>query len=153
MIAFAHDSTKLVSVWLHVGGPLTEGDIEQMIARMDQTAKFLERHKDAHAVTLVVVESDHLPDAKQRQQIGLASRRIGRGYLAVVNQSILARGVFTAIRWISANKEYLPHLFATYEEARAWVVASSGCPTATLDTLYAEARAKTRHAAGGDAPG
>jgi hypothetical protein len=74
--------------------------------------------------------------------MAIASRPLGRAYLAVVNRSMLVRGVLTAMRWINRKEEYLPRVFATYEEARAWLVAETGYPPAAFDVLHAEARSK-----------
>jgi hypothetical protein len=142
MLADAHDFEKLISIWIHADGPLTDADVARLVAIMRQTGAVLARKSEAVATTLVVVESSHFPDAKQRQQLGVTSRALTRSHVAVVNRSMLIRGVLTAIRWLNSNKEYFPHLFATYDEARSWMVERTGYSSTTFDALYAQARSK-----------
>jgi hypothetical protein len=55
---------------------------------------------------------------------------------------MLVRGVLTAMRWIHRKEDNPARVFATYEEARAWLVAETGYPPAAFDVLHAEARSK-----------
>ncbi|HMJ57337.1 MAG TPA: STAS/SEC14 domain-containing protein [Polyangiaceae bacterium] len=142
MLTDAHDSEKLISVWIHASGRFTDDDARRMVAVLHETGTVFARKKESFSSWVIIVESDQFPDAKQRQQMAIASRPLGRAYLAVVNRSMLVRGVLTAMRWINRKEEYAPRVFATYEEARAWLVAETGYPPAAFDVLHAEARSK-----------
>jgi hypothetical protein len=142
MLVDAHDFEKLISVWIHASGPLSEADVQRMVDIIDKTSSVLTRKKESVSATIFVVESDHFPNAKQRQQMAIATRALTRGYVAVVNRSMLVRGVMTAMRWINPSKDYQPQLFSTYQEARDWIVAQTRHPPDAFDVVHAEARSK-----------
>jgi len=143
MLAIKFDSQRLISFSLHVGGALSEADMQEMVACIGGLSEGLKARKEAFATVVVVVETAHPPNATQRRRIAEASRKVERGYEAVVTPSVLARGVMTAIRWlIPRGKDYRQETFATFEEARAWLVARTGYPAALLDTMHEEARSE-----------
>jgi hypothetical protein len=115
----------------------------EILGLIDKQAKVLEVRPDVGATSLVIVESDVPPDAKQRQRLGEAAKKVRRGAQVLVTRSTLVRMVMTAIRWFSpANAAYAQATFATYEEARAWLVQHTSFPADVIDAMHKQARAK-----------
>jgi hypothetical protein len=145
MLATAYDAERLITFSLHVEDPLSEADMLQILGLIDQLATAVNTRKGAFATTIVIVESEHPPNAAQRRRIGEAAKMVQRGHQALVTRSLLARGVMTAIRWLSpANDEYQQTTFGTYDEARDWLVARTGYPAELFDSLHAEVRGQVR---------
>src|SRR5579884_3912357 len=121
MLVHSLDTKKLISFTLHTGAPLTDGEVETILTNIDAMANALADDPKAHATTVVIVDAESGPSAKQRQRIGEASRKIKRGYQVLVTRSTLVRAIMTAIRWFSPANEKNQHAsFATWPEARAW---------------------------------
>jgi hypothetical protein len=92
---------------------------------------------------VILVETEHGPNASQRKRIGEASSKIARNYQALVTRSAVVRAIMTAIRWFSsAEDRRRQETFATYEEARAWLVKRTGYPGEVFDTMQGEVRGK-----------
>ena len=144
MVVLSQDLKRFITVTLHVGAALTEAELREVLGAIDHAAEALARAgPDAFWTTVVLAETEHGPNATQRKRIGEASRKLARNYQALVTPSAVVRAIMTAIRWFHAPEERKRHeTFATYEEARAWLVKRTGHPGEVFDRMLADVRAK-----------
>jgi hypothetical protein len=151
MLALAQDLKRRITFALHVGGPLTDAELKQVLVAIDASAEALAKAgSDAFCTTVILVETDHGPTATQRKQLGEASRKITRHYQVLVTRSAVVRAIMTAIRWFyPAEQRKHQDTFATYEAARVWLVEHTGHPGEVFDKMIAEVRAKASAERGG----
>jgi hypothetical protein len=141
MLGTAFDSGRLISVTVHVGDALTEAEVVEILSVIERQARAIAAHPEALPVSLIIVETDRAPDARQRRRIGEAGRAITRGAQVLVTSSSLVRMVMTAIRWFSpANRDYPQTTCSTYEQARAWLVKHTAHSGEVYDALVKQAR-------------
>jgi hypothetical protein len=146
MFLVAFDSKRLISVSLHVGEALSEVEFQMVLDTIDKSAAALDAAgKDAFFTTLILVDTDKAPNAAQRKRIGEATKRLTRGYQVLVTRSAVVRAFQTAIRWFSPANDQLQHqTFATYEEARSWLVPRTGHTASVFDEMRADLLAQAR---------
>src|SRR6476660_8664644 len=101
MFVFAYDPERVINVSLHVGGALSEPDMEALLGVIDRGRADVVAGKAKFFTTLVVVETDSPPNAAQRKRIAEAAGRVPPAVTATVTQSGIGRAVMTAIRWLS----------------------------------------------------
>ena len=143
MLATAYDSTRLINVSLHVGEPLTDADVDGIIATIGSMAEAVAAGKEAFATTVVIAEANNGPNAKQRRRIGEAARKITRHCQVLVTTSTVVRAITTAIRWFTpSNERNEQATFATYAEARPWLIAHTGHSGEVFDAMLAEVRSR-----------
>jgi hypothetical protein len=141
MLAAAYDAERLVFVALHVGDPMSEAELQAIEDALGRLAAAVDASPGAIATSLVIVETEQTPTATQRRRIGDAAAKIERLRDVFVTESTVVRGMMGAIRWLlPASPGRAQATFATYEEARAWLVAESGHPAAVFDALHVAAR-------------
>jgi hypothetical protein len=83
------------------------------------------------------------PSATTRKRVTdvIKRSRVRKYFFAMVTESILIRGILTAIQWVQPappGHEYTAH--ATFEDAARWLEERRGAPLPFLDRLLAEAR-------------
>jgi hypothetical protein len=141
-----NDVKRLINFSLHVGGPLTDAELAVILANIDATAEALAHAPEAaFSTTVVLVESENGLNAAQRKRLGEASRKITRSHQVLITRSAVARAVMTAIRWFSPPGERERQAtFATYEEARTWLVERTSHPADVFDRMLRELRAEAR---------
>jgi hypothetical protein len=133
----------VINVSLHVGEPMTDADVDKIVAAIDAMADAIASKKAEFATNVVLVEADNGPTAKQRKRIGEATSKLPRSYQVLVTKSAVVRAVVTAIRWFSSDKLGNHHeTFATWSEARDWIVERTGHNPDVLDTMVAEVRSR-----------
>jgi hypothetical protein len=149
MIALGFDAARLITVMIHTGAAPTEAEMTRVVAHIDAVAASVGKSQGASSTTIVIVETDHGPNAAQRKRIGAAAKRISRSYQVLVTRSSVVRAIMTAIRWLSPSDENNHQAsYATYEEARAWLVARAGLAGDMIDAVHADAREQLRAGAG-----
>lgn len=140
MFLSAYDKRRTISMSLHVGGPLTADELEQAVALIHGTAADSST-RDKPASVLVIVETDNTLNAGQRKALADAAGRIEWGYQAVVTRSVLARAVMTAFAWLKpSTRRFQQATYASYEEARDWLVKNVHHPPEVFDALHSELR-------------
>jgi hypothetical protein len=144
MLARAWDEKNLVTFALRAGTPLTEAELDEVVASIEVLGRaVVVRGPAAFATAVVLVETDNGPNAVQRKKIAEAFKQVPRLYHVMVTRSMVARAITTAVHWLYPANEHHTHAsFATYEEARGWLVPRTGHSAAVFDRLYAEVRAK-----------
>lgn len=143
MLATSYDSKRLINVSLHVGEPLTDADIDGIIGTIDTMVQAVAASSEAFATTVVIAEADNGPNAKQRRRIGEAARKITRHYEVLITTSTVVRAITTAIRWFTPSSERNKQAtFATYAEARPWLIAHTGHSGEVFDAMLAEVRSR-----------
>ena len=145
MFAMAQDARRLIQLALHVGEAMTDAELEAFIAAIDGMAAAVAERPGVVATIIIIVETEHAPTAIQRRRIGEAGRKIARSRDVMITRSPLVRGVMTAIRWFTRGSAHRVQVtFATYAEARTWLVAESGHPASAFDALHDRARDAAR---------
>lgn len=143
MYASEYDAERLILFSLHLGDPLSDADVKGIEASIGRLVADASARGDAPATSVVIVETQHLPNAAQRKRIGEAVNRLGRGWQTMVPSSLAARAVMTAIRWFAPpgpGKE--DTTYASYDDARAWLVARTGHDGAVFDAMLSRLRAR-----------
>jgi hypothetical protein len=147
VIATAYDAARLVYMMLHVGDALTDADLGTMIRGIERCAADVHARPGSTATNIVIVETDNAPNAAQRRRIADAAARIVRTREAFITSSAVVRGVLTAIHWLSPSDDRrVRRNFATYHEARTWLVAESRLPVEIFDALHRDVRAQADRA-------
>jgi hypothetical protein len=145
MYLVTQDAKRLITFALHVGEALTDAEVDNVVATIDGTAKALAASPSAFATTVVVVETDHGPNAKQRKRIGEALKKLDRHVQVLITSSVVVRAIMTAIRWFTpATPHNHSATFATYPEACVWLVQRTGYKAEVFDTMLAELRKRAR---------
>ena len=143
MLVVVFDSKRLINFSLHTGDPLTDDETDQIVSYIEKMADGLAANPSVTATTVVLVEADTGPNAKQRKRIGEATKRLVRHNEVLVTSSAVVRAVMTAIRWFAADRTQRRNAtFATYAEARAWLVQNSAHGAEVYDAMLAEVRSR-----------
>jgi hypothetical protein len=141
MLVIEYDPFRVILLAIHVGGPLTDLEIDQIEASILRARVDAARNGDGAVTNLVVVESGHSPTAVQRKRIGEAVALVERGQAAFVVRSAILRAVITAIGWFrQGNRDNVQSTHGSYEGARNWLVARSGHPASAFDAIERRAR-------------
>ena len=142
MYVSEYDPLRVILLGIHVDGPLSEEDVDRIVASTQRAAD--DAGRQGSAVTcLVVIESRYGPTAEQRKRLGDATALVKRGYMAFVVRSALIRAVISAIGWFKqGNPENVHSTQGTYEDARKWLVAHSGHPAHVFDSLERKVRSR-----------
>jgi hypothetical protein len=146
MFVYETDFHRLITFALAVGAPLTERELEGRIANFNELARAVDAAgPDATSTCVMLAETENGPNASQRKRIGEAQRQLDRGVQVLVTRSPAIRAIATAIRWFApANPKLKQQSFATWEEARTWLVANTKHPGAVLDEMHEKVRAKAK---------
>ena len=143
MLVSEYDSSRLILFGAHVGGPLGDPDVAQIVTSLRRAVADATRREGAAVTSLVIVESECSPTALQRKRIGEAVALVRRGHAAFVVRSPLLRAVITAIGWFGhGSRENVQSIHASYEGARDWLVARSGHPAHVFDAMDRAVRAR-----------
>jgi hypothetical protein len=146
MFVYETDFRRLITFALAVGAPLTERELEGRVANFDELARAVDAAgPDATSTSVLIAETENGPNASQRKRIAEAQRQLDRGVQVLVTRSPAIRAIATAIRWFApANPKLKQQSFATWEEARTWLVANTKHPAAVLDEMHEKVRAKAK---------
>lgn len=130
------DDSRYPLVCLNFRAAVSDADLEWMIARFEDLLARPTRYalivRDAKGVARIgAAQRRMLADWSERRRDLVVEKNI---CAAIVLQSRLARGVFTAYRWLA--KPPSPHLvFSTFEDAERWALDMLGA-----DVFVPEAR-------------
>jgi hypothetical protein len=147
MYAKAYSANPAMLVLTFAGTSTTSADYEEIVQSIEQL------HRDASgrlAVAVIVVPKGHAaPNAHWRSRFADANRnRSGRYLLALVTESPLIRGVFTAVNWLMADKRnYHGYAVASFDEAITTFEKLEGKRLDRLRELFAEAQGRLRQGA------
>src|SRR5580698_9134447 len=144
MYVMEYDPIRVILFCLHTHGPLTEAEVDSIVASTQRAADDALR-QGAPVTVLVIVESRFSPTAEQRKRLGEATALVKRGHMAFVVRSALIRAVIAAIGWFKqSNPDNVHSTHATYEDARNWLVKHSGQPAHVFDELERKARLRVQ---------
>jgi len=144
MYVNATDETFGVLVGVFSGADITEQHYEQSLAemtRIDQIAAA----RSAPFVYVVIVDRDvPRPPAVWRKRFSDANYGVKsqRFYFAMVTTSMLMRGVFTAVNWVTpkrAGQEYI--VLGETAEVEHWLTSQHGVACPDLVAMERRARA------------
>jgi hypothetical protein len=141
-----YDPAQVILFSLHVGGALSDPDVDRVVAGMERARADATRH-GVGVTNLVLIESQHSATAVQRRRMADAMKVIPRGQTAFVVRSPLIRGMITAMSWLSmsdAGRNRVQSTHATYEGARQWLVEQSGHPASRFDAMERELRSSVQ---------
>jgi hypothetical protein len=118
MIATAYNPEQLILLCVVGSPPTLDADYERVLAAFERLARE-SAPTDALCTNVVVVDRDHdLPDARWRRRIAEAEKKCRRLRMALVTESAMARGVITAIQWLTGSRDTLQRsTHATLAEA------------------------------------
>ena len=144
MYASEYDPLRVILFGIHVDGPLSEVDVDRIVASTRRAVDDAAR-QGAAVTGLIIIESRHGPTAEQRKRLGDATALVKRGHMAFVVRSALIRAVIAAIGWFKqGNPENVHSTHANYEDARKWLVSHTGHPAHVFDELERKARLRVQ---------
>jgi hypothetical protein len=116
---------------------MNDDEREELIRAWEQFHR-VARGRPAFGV--VVANEDELPNAKWRQRIAtLQASYPGPLHVGIVTHNTLARGVMTALGWLTPRESnYHVYPFDTFDAAIVKLEAIAGAPLDKLRTLHAE---------------
>jgi hypothetical protein len=142
MFSFNYDPTRLVLVAVATGLPKSDADYEQLVAQIDQLDRQGKAQNKAIGYVIAVDPESPAPSAKWRrrfveQRKGMTSPRV---LMSLVAQSAVARGVMTAMNWISPDPPHVRSLtHASFAESASWIELTQGTPRDVLHKMHGEA--------------
>lgn len=140
MFASGYDSEALTLVVIHGGASSQDIDFELAVKAIDVLADDT-CAAGGVARLMMVVEVDDRPDARWRRRLAEAEKRIPAMYFSFVSSSAIARGVVTAIHWLSPNRPGVVRAtHASIAESLRWFEQNGEGSAARLQPLLAHAR-------------
>jgi hypothetical protein len=139
----AYDPARVILLSLHVGGPLTDAEVDGVVERLRRATVDAALQGGVVVTNLVLIESRCGLSAIQRRRMGEAMALVPRVRTAFVVRSALLRGLITAVGWLhmsNAGGDRIQSTHATYEGARQWLVETSGHPAAIFDAMERKTR-------------
>ena len=141
MLIVVRDVPRLITVTLHSGVALSDGEILEFIESLNRGERD-SRARAAPSTRLELYESEQAPNPVQRKRIADALNRLThKRVTAMVTRSVAMRPVITGLQWLrraDPNVEESTH--ESYEGARAWLVSKTPHPASAFDALIREAR-------------
>jgi hypothetical protein len=137
MIAIAYDSSGLCLVIVEAKPTSLDSELEGAVAAVTQLAHDSNRQKSLATFVMVVDQDVAPPSAAWRRRFAEAEGIFQRLSMAFVTKSALARGVITAVRWMSGARPGVFH--QTHETFESAVTASerqAGRPMPQLAALH-----------------
>jgi hypothetical protein len=145
MFVTEYDPVRIIVFSLHAGGPLTDADVDLIVASIGRAVGDASRQEGGAVTNLVVIETSHSPTAVQRKRIGEVVALVKRGQAAFVVRSSLLRAMITAISWFrQGNRQNVQSTHATYKDARDWLVARSGYSSSVFDAMERLVRSRVQ---------
>jgi hypothetical protein len=145
---FSADEAAGVLVGIYTSEGQTDADYARAIEAMARADRAAHQRSIPYAHIMVVESDAGQPSAKWRQRFAEHNRslRTSSYYFAFVTSSMLVRGIFTAIRWLTGARDgHRAQAFANLPEACAWLRATSGRDYPELEALYTRARGTGPH--------
>jgi hypothetical protein len=147
---YSYDPERLIFVSLNTPDTTSDADYEEIVAHLDQ----LDRDgKAKHKPTAFVIDVDpkaSLPSAQWRKRFADQRRGVAapRMYMSVIARSPIARGVLTAMNWISPDPPHVHSVaHANLEESSRWIEQTQGTPAMVVVRLHEDAAARVPKAA------
>jgi hypothetical protein len=139
MFVHVHDAQRLILFAL-LAPSASQRDGDRAIEAFERLAADTARAMRGRPTVVVFVKAGAAaPDPGQRQRIAACVGRTPRYRFALVSSSRIARMVVTALDWLApTTPDTLRSVHATYDEARAWLVAHTAHDGAVFDELYEE---------------
>lgn len=144
MFSASIDQERAIAVWLMSGASNTEEDYARYVESLLHVQRFMARRERGFG--MMVVDADNPPpNAIWRKRIADASTQFPAGcYYVLVSESVIIRGVMTALNWIRPLAITMTTK-ATVEEGIAWLATHGDASTAAaLRLAYHRARADAR---------
>ncbi len=125
MLTITTDETTGAAVWLFTGTQNSDADFERYVASLRDLAA-MARRLGHGAGLLVAARENPPPNANWRKKIADASNHYPPNCsFALVSESMVLRGVLTAINWLRPPT-YDVIAVATVDEALDWIAARRG---------------------------
>jgi len=143
MITTAYDKEHLVFLCVVATSPTPDADYERAVTGLERLgADGLSG--DRLCTNIVVVDRDHdLPAASWRRRLADAEKQCHRLRMLLVTESAAARGVITALQWLTGSGGALRRTtHATLAEAVATLEGETGHPLPVIQALHETARAE-----------
>lgn len=141
MLVISHDAERVIDVLVHTGDALSVRDVDAIVASVERAERLVREDPSKTSVVLLLIETDHGPDAAQRRRIAQAAAKLPRSVEVLVTTSAITRAIMTAIRWlVPTDRDHVRRTFATCDEAVAFLAEETGHPRAAFDQLVARAR-------------
>jgi hypothetical protein len=141
MLRLGYDPEALVLLAI-AGLPATPpADYQRIVQTIGRLAQDAAKRGQV-AVIVIVVDRDHdVPDAGWRRRIAEAEKRCQKLRMAMVSESAAARGVVTAIQWITGTRATITRsAHATLPEAIVAIERDVGKRMPRIRELYDAAR-------------
>ena len=143
MVHVEVDEAHTVILWIDYVDPRdARHDYSELFARL---ALFDQEAKRTGAPALLVIVSDpgaSLPNAADRRLFAEQAKRprTNKVYTALVTSSAAARGIVTAINWLTGSVNRVDSVHGTVEEAVRWAERQLPGYGAIVKRLYERAR-------------
>lgn len=142
---YAHASDESGSVLIGVfSGPTVDEHYAQSLVEMKRVDRSAASRGLPFVYVCVVDKDVARPPAVWRKRFSDANSGVesSRFYFVMVTTSMLIRGVFTAVNWLTAKREGQQYaVVSDIEEARRWLEAQHGIALPGLTSLEGRARA------------
>lgn len=143
MYVSAADESSTTLVGLYQGRVQRDLDYERCIRSIEAVDALATARKSRLVVMLVIAEEVGRPPPLWRRRMADANNaiRAKEYYFALVSPSLLIRGVFTAINWLTKPRAgYHSAPFENFAQAAEWIRLQTGEPYPRLEGLQATAR-------------
>lgn len=130
MYASASEDSTGTLLGIYSGAP-TDAEYERALSGMAELDVRASAHGQPFVYVLVVDSSMQLPPAAWRKRFAAANQNVksGRFLFAMVTQSAMMRGVYTAVIWLTGIPEGHSYTaVATLADARHWLESLTGRP-------------------------
>ncbi len=142
MYASRLDRESAVMIGIYSGASVSDAAYERQIEDLRQVDGCGSDSKTT-AFICVPDPGTPTPPASWRSRFSKATGEMKNPHVFVlITQSIVTRGVMTAIAWVVDKSRYTTRACATLEEAARYLEKTLGRPLPRLPQLYAEARAE-----------
>jgi hypothetical protein len=149
MFSFTYDPGKHVLVVYANAQSKSDADHEELYRYVDRLDLNGHNAKSPIALVLAIDNDSPSPSASWRRRYAEQRKNMKspRAFITVVTTSAVARGVLTAINWISPDPAHVRTVtHSTIDEAATWIELTHGIPGAALCRMHEEAVAGGRPA-------
>jgi hypothetical protein len=123
MAGYSYDDSRWPLLVHRLNGHFTDGELEEML---QASVEFVDRGVPYVMMVVIPGTGQHLTAAQRKQVADFertlnTERKVQVQGLALVTESRLVRGIFTAIQWVNPRRGHPEKSFASEDEAEDWL--------------------------------
>jgi hypothetical protein len=143
MFSACGDQEAGILVGVYAGKVDVDEDYEACVQAIVDADLAAVRNHVPFACLLVTGAETPAPAPRWRQRMATTNSEVlsPAYYFALVSPSLVIRGVFTAVQWLSRSREGHQHaVFSTFEAASSWIRGNAKREYPEFESLYTRAR-------------